>query len=110
MIEEVDNMFEENIVAIPSGSVLDKKQTDKLSELMPFKVITDEEIARMFGMSIEEFKKEVGCGNIHCFAKDDKIWIIPTPSNRPIKVVCEGDDFLEKFYDFEKIIDGVETK
>ena len=36
-----------------------------------FKEITEQEIANMFGISLEQFKKECNEGIIKCFAKQD---------------------------------------
>ena len=40
-----------------------------------FKEITEQEIADMFNISLEQFKKEYADGTIRCFANDEKIFI-----------------------------------
>lgn len=56
-----------------------------------FKEITEQEIADMFNISLEQFKKEFADGTIRCFANDDKIFIVPNPNNKPLKIVYDDN-------------------
>lgn len=56
-----------------------------------FKEITEQEIADMFNISLEQFKKEFADGTIKCFANDDKIFIVPSQSDKPLKIVCDDN-------------------
>lgn len=56
-----------------------------------FKEITEQEIADMFNISLEKLKKEIADGTIKCFANDDKIFIVPNPSDKPLKIVYDDN-------------------
>ena len=56
-----------------------------------FKEITEQEIADMFNISLERFKKEITDETIKCFANDDKILIVPNLNDKPLKIVYDDN-------------------
>lgn len=76
-----------------------------------FKEITEQEIADMFNISLEQFKDEVNAGVIKCFVNDDKIFVVPNTNDKPLKIVYDdnwamsldgyGAEFSRKLTDLE---------
>lgn len=61
-----------------------------------FKEITEQELADMFNISLEQFKKEANVGNIKCIAKDeDAVYIIPVQDDKPLKIVHDDNWIME---------------
>ena len=92
------------------------KESEEFTELSQLEcpvqeAITDIELAEMFGLSLDQFKQEVKDGTIICAAEEDKIFIIPSSADKPLKVVYEGDitvkDNADGVLEIYKIIDNV---
>jgi hypothetical protein len=56
-----------------------------------FKEITEQELADMFNISLEQLKREVADGMIKCFADDDKVFIVPSVKDNPLKIVYDDN-------------------